>query len=81
MAAMYGKGPGDKVNKVVKKVAKVADKAVKRMDSGKDVGKVVKRMSNAGASASDFVSAVAKSTATKGQTKAAMNYLKGKTKK
>jgi hypothetical protein len=81
MAAMNGKGPGDKITKVAKKVAKAADKAVKRIDSGKDASKAVNRMSKAGASASDFVSAIAKSTATKGQTKAAMNYLKGKTKK
>ena len=62
MAAMYGKGPGDKVNKVVKKVAKAVDKAVKRMDSGKDSGKAIKRMAKAGATPYDIVSAVTKSS-------------------
>ena len=62
MAPMYGKGPGDKVNKVVKKVAKATDKAVKRMDSGKDSSKAIKRMAKAGATPSDIVSAVTKSS-------------------
>lgn len=62
MAAMKGKGPGDKVSKDEKKIAKAADKAVKRMDSGKDSGKYLKRMAKAGAAPSDFVSAIAKSS-------------------
>jgi hypothetical protein len=53
MKAMNGKGPGDKV---VKKVAKATDKAVKRMDSGKDASKSIKRMAKAGATPSDLVS-------------------------
>lgn len=81
MAPMYGNGGGGKAARATKKIAKAADKAVKRMDSGKAAGKVLNRMDKVGASASDFASAIAKSSATKGQTKAAMNYLKGKTKK
>jgi len=53
---MNGKGPGDKVNKVVKKVAKATDKAVKRIDSGKDASKAIKRMAKAGATPFDLVS-------------------------
>lgn len=62
MAAMKGKGPGDKVSKAEKKIAKVTDKAVKRMDSGKDSSKSIKRMAKAGASPSDIVFAVTKSS-------------------
>jgi hypothetical protein len=62
MAPMYGGGGGGKAARATKKVAKAVDKAVKRMDSGKDSSKSIKRMAKAGATPSDIVSAVTKSS-------------------
>ena len=62
MAPMYVGGGGGKAARATKKVAKAVDKAVKRMDSGKDSSKSIKRMAKAGATPSDIVSAVTKSS-------------------
>jgi len=59
---MYVGGGGGKAARATKKVAKAVDKAVKRMDSGKDSSKSIKRMAKAGATPSDIVSAVTKSS-------------------